>query len=53
MGRISFDQINSSLLKIFHIILEALIMLLLYGPQSLSGGGTLVRAIEVADEHGT
>jgi hypothetical protein len=39
--------------KTFHVILEALIMLLPNGLESLSSRWTLVRALEVPDEHGT
>jgi hypothetical protein len=37
----------------FHIILEALIMLLLGCLQGFSSGGTLVCALKVSDEHDT
>jgi hypothetical protein len=39
--------------KTFHVILEALIMLLPNGLESPSSRWTLVRALEVPDEHGT
>jgi hypothetical protein len=37
----------------FHVVLDALIMLLLDGLQSFGCGWTLVYALEVPDEHGT
>jgi hypothetical protein len=39
--------------KMFHVVSEALIMLLLDGLQSLSSRWMLVCALEVLDEHGT
>jgi hypothetical protein len=39
--------------KMFHIVQEALIMLLSDGLESLSSRWTLIRALEVLDEHGT
>jgi hypothetical protein len=43
----------SSIIEIFHIVLEAFIMLLLDNLEGLNCGQTLVRALEVPDEHGT
>jgi hypothetical protein len=39
--------------EMFHIIPKTFIMILLDGPQGLSCGRTLVRAVEVPNEHGT
>jgi hypothetical protein len=39
--------------EIFHVVLEAFIMLLLDGLQSLSSKWALVHALKVLDEHGT
>jgi hypothetical protein len=39
--------------EIFHVVPEALIMLLSDGLQSLSSRWTLIRALKVLDEHGT
>jgi hypothetical protein len=37
----------------FHIVLEAFIKLLLDNLEGLNCGQTLIRALEVPDEHGT
>jgi hypothetical protein len=42
-----------SIAKMFHIVLEALIMHLPDGLESLGGRWMLVRALEVPDEYGT
>jgi hypothetical protein len=42
-----------SIVETFHIILEALIMLLLDRLHSFHNGGMIVCALEVPDEHGT
>ncbi len=42
-----------SIAEIFHVVPEALIMLLLDGLQSLSNRWMLVHALKVPDEHGT
>jgi hypothetical protein len=39
--------------KMFHVVSKALIMLLLDVFQSLNSRWTLIRALEVSDEHGT
>jgi hypothetical protein len=39
--------------EIFHVVPEALIMLLLDGIQNLSSRWLLIRALKVSDEHGT
>jgi hypothetical protein len=39
--------------EIFHVVSEALIMLLPDGVESLNSRWTLVRALKVSDEHGT
>jgi hypothetical protein len=41
------------LTKMFHIVLEALVMLLTNGLENLSSRRTLVRALEVPNEYGT
>jgi hypothetical protein len=43
----------SGIVEIFHVVPEALIMLLLDGLQSLSCRWTLVCALEALNEHGT
>jgi hypothetical protein len=43
----------SGIAEIFHVVPEALIMLLFDGLQSLNSRWTLVCALEVPDEHGT
>jgi hypothetical protein len=42
-----------SVTEMLHVVPETLIMLLLHGLQSFSGGRMLVCALQVADEHGT
>jgi hypothetical protein len=42
-----------SIAETFHVVLKALIMLLPDGFKSLNSRWTLVRALEVLDEHGT
>jgi hypothetical protein len=42
-----------SITEMFHVVPEALIMLLLDGLQNLSSRWTLVHALEVSNEHGT
>jgi hypothetical protein len=57
----SIDDLNvldvrdsiSGITETFHVVSEALIMLLLDGLESLSSRLVLVRALKVLDEHGT
>jgi hypothetical protein len=41
------------IIEMFHVIPEALIMLLLNSLQGFNSGGMLICALEVANQHGT